>query len=55
MSTGALRKGFTMQKRYKSKEVDAVPGPVYAVGCSTLGIAAAEPMTRAQMTQVVVL
>lgn len=34
---------------------ESTPGPIYAVGCTTLGIAAAERMTQQQLDQIAVL
>lgn len=49
------RKGVTMGHRPKARSVESSPGPIYEVGCSTLGVAAAQPVTAAELRQVAVL
>lgn len=52
---GSGRKGFSFGVKPKSRTADTVPGPIYETGCTTLGIAAAIPMTRKEMNQIAVL
>jgi hypothetical protein len=49
-------KGFTfgMKTKYKTT-ADMTPGPIYKIGVTTLGIAAAVPMTDRQLNQIAVL
>ena len=52
----ATKKGYSFGLKTKIKTTsDETPGPIYAIGCTTLGIAAAEPMTDEQIARVAVL
>eukprot|EP00197_Chlamydomonas_leiostraca_P011511 CAMPEP_0202871732 /NCGR_PEP_ID=MMETSP1391-20130828/19510_1 /ASSEMBLY_ACC=CAM_ASM_000867 /TAXON_ID=1034604 /ORGANISM="Chlamydomonas leiostraca, Strain SAG 11-49" /LENGTH=470 /DNA_ID=CAMNT_0049552615 /DNA_START=1 /DNA_END=1413 /DNA_ORIENTATION=- len=48
-------KGYTFGVKPKPKTHECAPGPIYAVGCSTLGVAAADKVSKARMTDTVVL
>ena len=48
-------RGFSFGLRPKPSAREQVPGPIYQVGCSTLGIAAAQPIKKSEMIQVAVL
>ncbi|GLC43814.1 Outer dense fiber protein 3 [Pleodorina starrii] len=50
-----VRKGFTMRPRYREDKRERVPGPQYAVGCSTLGVAAMPMLEKSKLTASVVL
>mmetsp|Transcript_9241 Transcript_9241/g.19760 ORF Transcript_9241/g.19760 Transcript_9241/m.19760 type:complete len:457 (-) Transcript_9241:679-2049(-) len=52
---GGSKKGFSFGLKPRPKMRDPVPGPIYQIGCTTLGIAAAQPMTQTEMQQVAVL
>ncbi|KAG1667463.1 hypothetical protein FOA52_012218 [Chlamydomonas sp. UWO 241] len=49
------RKGYTFGLKPKARGVEEGPGPIYQVGCSTLGTAAAESLTPMEMRAVAVL
>jgi hypothetical protein len=51
----AVRKGFTMRPRYREDRRERVPGPQYAVGCSTLGVAAVHEIDKSKLAMSVVL
>ncbi|EFJ50684.1 hypothetical protein VOLCADRAFT_88461 [Volvox carteri f. nagariensis] len=48
-------RGFTMRPRYREGRGDRVPGPQYAVGCSTLGVAAVPALEKSKLAMSVVL
>eukprot|EP00798_Chlamydomonas_sp_ICE-L_P030387 gene30387-35394_t len=54
-SVGNMKKGYTFGVRHKKHVQEKTPGPQYRVGCTTLGIAAAEPMYQDDMDRVAVL
>jgi hypothetical protein len=49
------RKGVTMGRRYNDSMRDGTPGPHYAVGVSTLGVAAQPTVRKDQLSLTVVL
>ncbi|GIM17178.1 hypothetical protein Vretimale_19692 [Volvox reticuliferus] len=51
----SMRKGFTMRPRYPEDRRERVPGPHYAVGCSTLGVAASTSIEKSKLATSVVL
>lgn len=52
---GLMKKGKTFGVRHASSSREVTPGPHYKVGCTTLGIAAAEPLYKKEMDRIAVL
>eukprot|EP00967_Tisochrysis_lutea_P069697 scaffold91685_cov19-Tisochrysis_lutea.AAC.1 len=50
-NTGKLRKGKTFGIRHLKKGKEDVPGPHYAIGCSTLGIAANDKVDKRDLAR----
>ena len=56
LSCVRARQGYSFGLKTKIKTTsDETPGPIYSIGCTTLGIAAAVPLTDAQINLVAVL
>uniref|UniRef100_A0A7S3VKE7 Uncharacterized protein n=1 Tax=Dunaliella tertiolecta TaxID=3047 RepID=A0A7S3VKE7_DUNTE len=51
LNTGKLRKGKTFGIRHLKKGKEDVPGPHYAIGCSTLGIAANDKVDKRDLAR----
>ena len=47
--------GFSFGVKPRPKLLDQTPGPIYQVGCTTLGIAAAERLADKEMNRIAVL
>ena len=53
---GMLKKGFTFGvSRQDQSLTHSSPGPIYKIGCTTLGVAAAEPMVQKEIDRIAVL
>jgi len=54
-NTGKLKNGKTFGIKHLAKGKEDVPGPIYSIGCSTLGIAANDKTDRKSLSQSTIL